>query len=62
MEEIRALQAASTAVIQRSVASPKDDARDERAKATFNVEFMSDFLNDGRDKILKRSVRSHTYG
>lgn len=54
MEEVRALQAATSAVIQASCASPKEDARDERAKATFDVALLSEFLNDGREHIKKR--------
>lgn len=54
MEEVRALQAASSSVIQKSWVNPKDDARDERAKATFDVRLMSEFLNDGSGNIKKR--------
>ena len=53
-EEIRDLQATSSRVIQQSCRNPKDDARDERSKATFDVQLMSNFLNDGPENIKKR--------
>ena len=53
-EEIRALQATSSSVIQKSCTNPKDDARIERSKATFDVQLMTSFLNDGPDNVKKR--------
>lgn len=34
---------------------PKEDARMERAKASFNSDELSAFMNDGEDKLRRRA-------
>ena len=56
---VRDLQASTSSVILRNHVHPTDDAKEERAKANFDVAVMSQFLNGGLQNIKKRYGRSH---
>lgn len=56
---VRDLQASTSSVILKSRVNTTDDARDERARTTFDVSSMSQFLNGGLENIQKRYVGSH---
>lgn len=50
----RALVAQAAGPIIATTTDPKEDARQERAKATFNSQELAAFINDGEDKLHRR--------
>lgn len=40
--------------ILRNQSDPKEDARQERARATFKVEDLAIFMNDGEETLRRR--------
>jgi acyl-CoA oxidase len=50
----RSLVANASEIILQSYTDPKDDARDERAKATFNSDELAAFMNGGADRLEQK--------
>lgn len=50
----RELQAPSTATILRNYVDPKDDMAAERARATFDVQQLTEVLVGGKEVLEKR--------
>lgn len=40
--------------VQATVSNPVQDAAHERGKATFNVQRLAEYINDGNENIMKR--------
>ena len=51
----RELVAQASNIILRTHTDPQEDARNERAKATFDSDELAAFMNDGADKLLQRA-------
>lgn len=51
------LVAAACRMIVETSNDPKEDARNERLKASFDVDEMAGFVNDGKEGIERRCVR-----
>lgn len=50
----RAIVEQASQKIQAAHVEPSEDARCERAKATFRVEELAAFMNDGEEKLKRR--------
>ena len=57
-ERTRNLADASSKVVLRSHASPVEDIRAERESASFRSQELAEYLNEGPDKLKRRSLCS----
>jgi hypothetical protein len=53
---LRELVQQASKVVLTAYTDPKEDARAERAKATFSSDELAAYINDGEDKLRRRYV------